>query len=71
MVEYLCGGRVAGNKDRSRSFEVRGGRRIDRRFGGVTASTSSKWSSVSVLILRGGVRSFVGEWLRHDRCIRM
>ena len=30
MVEYLCGGRVAGDKDRSRSFEVRGGRRIDR-----------------------------------------
>ncbi|WZZ78286.1 hypothetical protein YC2023_098858 [Brassica napus] len=30
MVEYLCGGRVAGDKDQSRSFEVRGGRRSDR-----------------------------------------
>ncbi|KAF2617017.1 hypothetical protein F2Q68_00039166 [Brassica cretica] len=28
MVEYLCGGRVAGDKDRSRSFEVRGGREV-------------------------------------------
>ncbi|KAF3573682.1 hypothetical protein F2Q69_00060890 [Brassica cretica] len=48
MVEYLCGGRIAGDKDRSRSFEVRGGRRIDpshfwkhdgleaRRFGRMT-----------------------------------
>ncbi|KAF3539486.1 hypothetical protein F2Q69_00022381 [Brassica cretica] len=32
MVEYLCGGRVAGDKDRSRSFEVRGGRRSDQHF---------------------------------------
>ncbi|KAF2589460.1 hypothetical protein F2Q70_00039298 [Brassica cretica] len=31
MVEYLCGGRVAGDKDQSRSFEVRGGRRSDPR----------------------------------------
>ena len=30
MVEYVCGGRVAGDKDRSRSFKVRGGRRSDR-----------------------------------------
>ncbi|KAF2607175.1 hypothetical protein F2Q68_00043141 [Brassica cretica] len=32
MVEYLCGGRVLGDMDRSKSFEVRGGRRIDQHF---------------------------------------
>ncbi|KAF3530569.1 hypothetical protein DY000_02041989 [Brassica cretica] len=31
MVEYLCGGRVLGDMERSKSFEVRGGRRIDRQ----------------------------------------
>ncbi|KAF2562968.1 hypothetical protein F2Q70_00018470 [Brassica cretica] len=37
MVEYLCGGRVAGDKHRSRNFEVRGGRKSDpRRFGSST-----------------------------------
>ena len=30
MSEYLCGGRVACDKDRSRNFEVRGGRISDR-----------------------------------------
>ena len=30
MVEYLCGGRVLGDKDQLRSFEVQGGRKSDR-----------------------------------------
>ncbi|WZZ66402.1 hypothetical protein YC2023_077772 [Brassica napus] len=30
MVEHLCGARVLGDMDRWKSFEVRGGRRIDR-----------------------------------------
>ncbi|KAF3524151.1 hypothetical protein F2Q69_00046117 [Brassica cretica] len=38
MVEYLCGGRVLGDMDRSKSFEVRGGRRIDRRESSTTGS---------------------------------
>ncbi|WZZ67598.1 protein NRT1/ PTR FAMILY 5.11-like [Brassica napus] len=30
IQEYLCGGRVLGDKDRLRSFEVQGGRKSDR-----------------------------------------
>ncbi|KAF3584586.1 hypothetical protein F2Q69_00027751 [Brassica cretica] len=43
MVEYLCGGRVTNYKDRSRSFEVRGGRSSDQARG-VTVHGSSTCS---------------------------
>ncbi|KAF3580989.1 hypothetical protein DY000_02029562 [Brassica cretica] len=54
MVEYHCGGRVAGDKDRSRSFEVRGGRRSDpRRF------RSSTFGKNDVSSARSFPRNFV------------
>ncbi|KAF3598404.1 hypothetical protein F2Q69_00037521 [Brassica cretica] len=54
MVEYLCGGRVSGDMDRSKSFEVRGGRRIDpRRF-----RSSTLWKN-DVSSARSFPRNFV------------
>ncbi|KAF3573479.1 hypothetical protein F2Q69_00058815 [Brassica cretica] len=67
MVEYLCGGRVAGDKDRSRSFEVRGGRKMihdgleARGFGRMTflqhevfRETSYQWNIISKTLEAGG-----------------
>ncbi|WZZ34737.1 hypothetical protein YC2023_018138 [Brassica napus] len=53
MVECLCGGRVADNKDRSRSFKVRGGRRSDRGHNKLEAGrklsrTGSKHDGIEV-----------------------
>ncbi|WZZ52552.1 hypothetical protein YC2023_052659 [Brassica napus] len=72
MVEYHCGGRVAGDKDRSRSFEVRGGRRSDRELTFLHHEVFSENIHISKILFWRHHKSEAGRELsmtgsKHDR----
>ncbi|KAF2603645.1 hypothetical protein F2Q70_00026125 [Brassica cretica] len=70
MVEYLCGGRVAGDKDRSRSFEVRArSLRSDCAVGVLGRYIATELDSSSVATSRPS--STRARSLRSDRAVCM